>query len=298
MSSPVTVVDEDGLPPLAPPAPSGGLSAVLHQRYLLKMLVRNAIQSSYQGTVLGWLWSYVQPGIRFAVYYFLFQVMMARGGEELPNFAIHMVCGMVMVHLFTESFSGGTQSLLRNRRLLSKLPIPKALFPVAKTMVAIWHTVPMLIILVVIDVIIGWRPDMVGLAAGLLAFAIIIPLGLALAMFFSILNVFMRDFGKLIGTLTMLVTFSVPMIYPFTFVQALDENLARVYLLNPVAEAVLLMQRCFWTGSTDDPDAFAARHLPDDLWSRGAVMLVVSLVLLWLSTLWFKKYEGRVVERL
>lgn len=284
--------------PLAPPAPGGGLMEVFRRRYLVKMLVRNAIKSSYQGTVLGWLWSYVQPGIRFAIYYFLFQVMMARGGADLPNFAIHMVCGMVMVHLFTESFSGGTQSLLRNRRLLTKLPIPKALFPVAKTAVALWHTVPMLIILVVIDLLIGWRPDPVGLAAGVLAFAIIIPLGLALAMFFSILNVFMRDFGKLIGTLTMLVTFSTPMIYPFTFVQALGDNVARIYLLNPVAEAVLLMQRCFWVGTGDDPAYLASHHMPGDLWVRGGVMLLVSLALLWLSTAWFKKYEVHVVERL
>src|SRR5690606_21642525 len=141
-------------PPLQPPAPGGGLIEVFRQRYLLKTLVHNTIRSSYQGTVLGWLWSYVQPGIRFAVYYFLFQVMMARGGEDLPNFAILMVCGMVMVHLFTESFSGGTLSLVRNRRLLAKLPMPKALFPVAKTIVASWHTVPMLVILVVIDVLI------------------------------------------------------------------------------------------------------------------------------------------------
>lgn len=284
--------------PLASPAPGGGLGEVFRRRYLVKMLVRNAIKSSYQGTVLGWLWSYVQPGIRFAIYYFLFQVMMARGGADLPNFAIHMVCGMVMVHLFTESFSGGTQSLIRNRRLLTKLPIPKALFPVSKTAVALWHTFPMLVILLVIDVLIGWRPDMVGVAAGLLAFAIIIPLGLALAMFFSILNVFMRDFGKLIGTLTMLVTFSTPMIYPFTFVQALGDDVARIYLLNPVAEAVLLMQRCFWVGTGDDPAYLAAHHMPADLWARGGVMLMVSLGLLWLSTAWFKKYEGQVVERL
>ncbi|MFC6154455.1 ABC transporter permease [Nocardioides yefusunii] len=296
MSSVVT--DEQDLPPLAPPAPGGGLFEVFRQRYLLKTLVKNTLQSSYQGTFLGWLWSYVQPGIRFAIYYFLFQVMMARGGEDLPNFAIHMVCGMVMVHFFTEAFSGGTQSLLRSRRLLSKLPMPKALFPVAKTIVALWHTFPMLVILVVIDVLVGWRPDMVGIGAGLLGFAILLPLGLALAMFFSILNVFWRDFGKLIGTITQLVTFSVPMIYPFTFITAHGETWTQAYLLNPVAEAVLLMQRCFWVGSTHDPAGFTERHMPSDLWERGFVMLAVSLLMLALATLWFKKYEARVVERL
>lgn len=294
-----TVAPEAELPPLAPPAPGGGLAEVVKQRYLVKTLVRNTIKSSYQGTLLGWVWSYVQPGIRFAIYYFIFEVMIGRGGEELPNFAIHMVCGMVMVHFFTEAFAGGTQSLLRNRRLLSKLPIPKALFPVAKTTVALWHTGPMLGILLVVCILVGWTPDLLGVAAALLAFGILIPLGLALALFFSILNVFWRDFGKLIGTLTQLVTFSVPMIYPFSFVeQKFGETGAQIYLYNPVAEAVLLMQRCFWIGTTDDPTAMAAKHLPADLWVRGGVMLAVSVALLLLAQAWFKKYESRVVERL
>ncbi|WP_110241728.1 ABC transporter permease [Nocardioides gilvus] len=285
--------------PLASPSPGGTLAEVFRQRYLLSMLVRNTIKSSYQGTVLGWLWSYVQPGIRFAIYYFIFQVMINRGGDEVPNFAIHLVSGLVVVHFFTETFNGGTASLLRNRRLLNKLPMPKALFPVSKTVVALWHTVPMLVILLVVCLVVGWDPDMLGVAAGLLAFAILIPLALALALFFSILNVFWRDFGKLIGTLTQLITFSVPMIYPYTFVhERFGELGSKIYLLNPVAESVLLLQRCFWVGTGDDPAYLTSRHMPDDLWARGGVMLVVSLVLLFLAQAWFKKYEGRVVERL
>lgn len=285
--------------PLASPAPGGGLKEVLKHRYLLSVLVRNTIKSSYQGTVLGWLWSYVQPAIRFAIYYFLLQVMIGRGGDEVPNFAIHLVAGLVVVHFFTETFNGGTASLLRNRRLLTKLPMPKALFPVSRTMVALWHTVPMLLILLLVCVLVGWQPDAVGLAAGVLAFAMLIPLALALALFFSILNVFWRDFGKLIGTLTQVVTFSVPMIYPYTFVaDRFGELGSKIYMLNPVAEAVLLLQRCFWVGTGDDPEYLAAHHMPDDLWARGGIMLVISWTLLFLAHLWFKKYEGRVVERL
>ena len=41
--------------------------------------MRNTIKSRYQGTVLGWLWSYLQPAIRFCMFYFLFQVMIGRG---------------------------------------------------------------------------------------------------------------------------------------------------------------------------------------------------------------------------
>ena len=148
--------------PLAPPAATG-LREVVRRRYLLGMLVRNTIKSRYQGTVLGWLWSYLQPAIRFAMFYFLFQVMIG-SGSGMENFAIHLFAGMVIVHFFTETFNGGTQALVQNRSLITKLPVPKEMFPVARMLVAAWHTVPMLIILLVPCLLLGWRPDLVGAA--------------------------------------------------------------------------------------------------------------------------------------
>ena len=139
-----------------PPAATG-LGEVVRRRYLLGMLVRNTIKSRYQGTVLGWLWSYLQPAIRFCMFYFLFQVMIGRGGG-MENFAIHLFAGMVIVHFFTETFNGGTQSLVQNRSLITKLPVPREMFPVARMLVAAWHTVPMLVILVIPCVVLGWTP--------------------------------------------------------------------------------------------------------------------------------------------
>lgn len=285
------------LPPLSPPAATSGLLEVFRRRYLLRLLVRRAIDSRYQGTALGWTWSYLQPFVRFCMFFFLFQVFIGRGGG-IENFAIHLFAGMVLVHFFTETFNGGTKSLISNRGLIVKLPMPRELFPVSSMLVALWHTGPMLVILTVASVLSGWRPDAVGLLAGLMGFALIAVLGLALSLFFSVANVFFRDFGKVVQTLTQFTTFSVPMIYPFTFVEQRFGDAAQYYLLNPVAEAVLLIQRCFWTGTNADPAEAVRVHLPDDLLARGGVMLAVSGVLLLLAQLWFMRYEKQVPERL
>jgi ABC-2 type transport system permease protein len=291
-----TVSELDALP-LAPPAATG-LSEVVRRRYLLGMLVRNTIKSRYQGTVLGWLWSYLQPAIRFCMFYFLFEVMIGRG-SSMENFAIHLFAGMVIVHFFTETFNGGTQSLVQNRSLITKLPVPREMFPVARMLVAGWHTIPMLIILVVPCVVLGWRPDLVGVAAALLGFSLTAALGLALGLLFSVGNVFMRDVSKIAQTLTQFVTFSVPMMYPFTLVDSrFGGDVAGYYLVNPMAEAVLLIQRGFWIGTTSEPDATTAEHMPDHLFTRGLIMLAVSLVLLVLAQRIFARLEAKVPERL
>ena len=76
----------------------------------------------------------------------MFQVLIGRGAG-IENFAIHLFAGMVVVHFFTETFNGGTKSLVSNRGLIVKLPMPRELFPVATMLVALWHTGPMLVIL-------------------------------------------------------------------------------------------------------------------------------------------------------
>lgn len=283
--------------PLAPPAATG-LREVVRRRYLLSMLVRNTIQSRYQGTVLGWLWSYLQPAIRFCMFFFLFQVMIGRG-SGMENFAIHLFSGMVVVHFFTETFNGGTQSLVQNKSLITKLAVPREMFPVARMLVAGWHTGPMLVILVVPCLFLGWRPDLEGMAAALLGFSLAAALGLALGLVFSVGNVYMRDVGKIAQTLTQFVTFSVPMMYPFTLVDSrFGQPIASYYLFNPMAEVVLLIQRGFWTGTTSDPAATASKHLPDHLFTRGLIMLAIALVLLVLAQRVFSRLEARVPERL
>ena len=134
-----------------------------------------------------------------------------------------------------------------------------------------------------------------------MALLIVGVLGLALALMFSVANVFFRDFSKVTQTLTQFTTFSVPMIYPYSLVAERFENVpwvADVYLLNPVAEAVLLMQRCFWLPLTNDPATAKVEAFPPDLWSRGVIMLVLSFVALGLAQIWFSKLERRVPERL
>lgn len=289
------------LPPLVPASHNSGLLEVFRRHYLLRLLVRSTVQSRYQGTFLGWFWSYIQPGVQFCMYYFVFQILIGRGGTELYPFAIHLVCGMVLVHFFTETFNGGTRSLVSNSGLIVKLPVPRELFPVATMLVSFWHTIPMIVITLAVTLVMGWTPDPMGILAAVLGLAIIGVLGLALSLVFSVANVFFRDFGKVTQTLTQFTRFSVPMIYPYSMVAERFEKVSwvpDVYLLNPVAEAVLLMQRCFWIPLTHDPEEAMVEHLPSDLWSRGLIMLGLALVLLALSQVWFSKFERRVPERL
>jgi ABC-2 type transport system permease protein len=293
-------VDPSWVPdaPLAPPSSNGGLLDVFRRRYVLKLLVKRELSARYQGSFLGMLWSYVQPAVRFVMYYFVVGIIIGLD-RGLENFGIHLFAGMVMVHYFTETFTAGTRSIVRNKAIVKKMAMPREMFPVASMLVSAYHTVPQVVILVVACTWVGWSPDGVGFLAGLLGFWIVMVWGTALALLFSAANVFARDFSNVVQTLTAFVHFSVPMLYSFTMVDdRFGAGFMNIYLANPLAEAVLLMQRCFWTTSTSDPAEAAVTHMPDDLFTRGLAHLGVALVALVIAQLVFTKLENKFPERL
>ena len=296
-------VDPRSVPaaPLVAPSSTGGLLDVFRRRYLLRLLVRKEIQARYSGSFLGLFWSYVQPAVRFAVYFFVIGLILDIH-DEVEYFGIHMFAGLVFVHYFTETFQAGTRSIVRNKQIIQKMAMPKEMFPVASMLVSAFHVVPGLVILAVASIGVGWTPDPAGIAAGLLGFAIVGVLGTALALLFSALNVFFRDFGNIVGTLSLLVTFSCPMIYPYSLVEERFGKIAAwvpdVYLANPMAEAVLLMQRCFWTGATSDPEETMAEHLPENLFTLGFAHLGAAVVFLVVAQLVFSRLENKFAERL
>jgi ABC-2 type transport system permease protein len=300
--------------PLVSPFASGGLVDVFRRRYLLKLIVQKEIQARYQGSALGLLWSYIQPLVRFCMYFFVIGLVLGLH-KSVPNFAIHMFAALVGVHFFTETFSTGTRSIMRNKAIVRKMAMPREMFPVASTLVSAVNSFPQLLILFIGAVAVGWKPDVEGILAGILGLAIITILGTALALLFSAMNVFFRDFQNIVATFQLFIHWIVPMIYPFFKIAT--SNMAGtwlyyLYLSNPLTIAVVLLQRAFWIPTLPacgpgvpsicapggDPAAVTFPIIPEHLYLLGWGMLAASLVVLVLCQVAFNKLETKFAERL
>jgi len=281
--------------PWVDPAPRHGLLEVFRRRYLLRLLVRREISARYSGSFLGLIWSYINPLSQLFIYWFVMQKIIGRGGE---NFAVHVFSAIVVVHFFTETFNAGTRSIVRNKAIVRKMAMPTEMFPVASMLVSLYHVGPQLIILMAVCLPYGWMPDLGGLLAFLIALAIAMVLGTALALLFSAANVFFRDWASAVNIMTNFVRFGAPMIYPYSIVDERFGSFAEYYLINPIANAVLLSQRAFWVGTTNDPDHTAATDLPDHLYSRGLIVLVACVLFLAVAQMIFTKLEHKIPERI
>src|SRR3954447_18451035 len=150
--------------PLVNPAAKGGLVGVLKRRYLLSLMVKRELRARYVGSKMGLAWSYINPFTRFLTYYFVFGIILGRG--QIPHFAIHLFAGMVVVNLFSESFNSGTRSIMQNKSIVQKMPLPREIFPIASMLVSLYHTGPQLVILVGACLVTGsFTPDLGTLVA-------------------------------------------------------------------------------------------------------------------------------------
>lgn len=295
--------------PLVTPAPHGGILEVAQQPYLLKLIVSRMLASMYAASLLGLLWSYIQPAMRFAVYYIIFGFVF-KLHTNFPSFAIHLFCGIVFVHYFTETWAGGTRSIWQNRTLILKMRLPRETFPVAAMIVAAYHTFPQIVLLAFFCVLTGWHVTFGGVIAGLMGVGILVTFAMALALLFAALNVFFRDFQNIVQTLLQFLHFMVPMMYPFSRIWNAHNQyplLYQIYMWNPVAEAVILMQRCFWWDVVPQSQkqghylvtgGVKALEFPPDMYFRGFVMLIAGAFCLYMAQRFFSRVEGTFPERM
>ena len=283
--------------PLVSPSPQGGIRGILKHRYLLKLLVRREVTARYTGSFLGLLWSYINPLTQFLMYMFIFALLMGRG-DNIEHFAIHVFAALMVVSLFTETVSAGTRSIVRNSSLMQKSAMPREMFPVASLLVSIYHLWPEFVILGIALFFTGWSPDLTALAAGVLGYAVIILFSLALGLALSVSQVFLRDTGQVVMVVNNFIRFGVPMMYPYSLVAERFHGHTDLYLANPIAVAVLLVQRCFWVPTTSDVDQTIETHMPDHLFERGFIALAVGIIMLVVAQKIFTHFENKIPERL
>jgi ABC-2 type transport system permease protein len=298
----MTTTDAGAAPELRDPAGGGGLLDVLRRRYLLKLLVRKEVKVRYQGTLLGIAWSYIQPAMRYFVYFVIIGIVLQLN-RQIPNFPVHIVAGMVMVHFFSETFSSSTSSVVKNKALVRKVGLPREMFPVASLLVSAVNIVPAFLILFLVAVLTGWHISWDFAPSLVLAFSLVAVWGFGIGLLFSAFNVYYRDFSKVVQAVSVLIPWSTPMIYAYEMVR---DQLAsypwalEIYLANPVTNAVMLSQQAMWLPTLDETAlaGSAALELPPDLYQRGLVILGVGLVLVWLAQKTFTRLESSFAEQL
>ncbi len=211
------------------------LNTLRTRHHVLRNFVARDLKVKYRGTILGYLWSLLEPLSLVLVYYFVFEVIAQRGGAGYP---LTVILGVLPYNLMGAIIQGGAGALTTNAPLIRRVYLPREVFvlsTVASNLVIFGLSMVSVIpFMLYYQVLPGWRLVYLPLATLMLAmFATGIAFVVACA------NAQFRDINYVIRVLLRLAFYGSPTIYTVAMV---PERIRSVFLLNPVATCVSMIR--------------------------------------------------------
>ncbi len=201
-------------------------------RSLLRNLVTKDLKVRYKNSVLGFLWSLLNPLLMLIVYTIVFKALLR---TAVANFEVFLFMGLLPWNWCVRSITACATSLLDNSSIISKVYFPRILLPVsvvAAEGVNFLLSLPALFLLMFLfdEPVTPW----VAYLPVLIVIQGILLVGLGLIV--AALNVLFRDTAVILEVLLTAWFFLTPIFYDFT--QILPEAEAWMYRLNPMASII------------------------------------------------------------
>jgi len=248
-----------------------------HNRQLVFQMTKREVLGRYKGSIMGLVWSFLNPLFLLAVYTFVFSVVFkARWGlgedETKTQFAIVLFVGLIVHGLFSEVLNRAPGLILTNVNYVKKVKFPLEILPGIAMGAALFHSlVSLAVLLCVIFLIKGFLPWTIFFVPLVLLPLIVLTLGMAWLL--ASLGVFLRDVGQTVNIVTMVMLFLSPVFYPLT---ALPEAYQPWVLCNPLTFIIEQSREVLVWG-----------HPPN--WVGLGIYGLVSVIIAWLGYIWFQK---------
>jgi len=276
---------------------------LLAHREILLNLIRKELKVKYAASVLGAVWSLLNPVVFLIVFSFVVRVL----GNEVPDYPVYLLSGLLAWNLFNASVTTGARSVLDNSNLVKKVAFPREILPLSSIGVALVDYVLQLAVLVAFMLVFGYGLHARELALFPLAFVTLVAFTTALTFWLAALNVRYRDVGHLLNIAVLVWFWATPIVYPGALVQAhIDDTpwLWAAYLVNPLVAIVNGMQRALYAVVTPVVGEHA-RPVPVLIdaslaWTAGLmlVVLVASVVALRFTWGYYFTRSGDFAEEL
>lgn len=275
-------------------------------RELLFALVERDIRIRYKNSVLGFLWSFLNPLATTVVMTIVFGRLLHNGVE---NFSAYVLAAYLPYTFFQQSVLDSAQSILSSIPLVRKIYFPRELLPLSLVISNFIHLILgygvffVLLLTVYVanprEIPFQWTTIYLPI---LLAISLVLATGMSLLI--SALNTFYEDVKYVIQVAFYLLFFLCPVMY---FIENIANSpaianrplLFKLYCLNPVADLsvayrkiLLAPQKILVPGTT-----VKANPVPLD-WNWVGYSAVFSVVVLVVGYAVFRNLKWRFVERI
>jgi lipopolysaccharide transport system permease protein len=256
----------------------GALRALWQHRELVASLTRRDIRGRYKQSVLGIMWALLQPMAMTIVFTVVmsFIVRIDTGNIPYPIFAY---IAMLPWTFFSGGMSAGSECLVANFNLITKIYFPREVFPISAILGKVVDLALGLIVL--LPLIIYYKvhlSPMALLAIPLLMIQMCLMLGVSFIL--SSWNLFYRDIRHVMPLLLQVWMYASPIVYPVTLI---PKKYLGLYMLNPMSPLIDGVRKCVLEGQAP-------------MWNYVGIAAVASVTILIIGYRNFKRLEPAFAE--
>lgn len=211
-------------------------------REMVFSLVRRDLRGRYKGSVLGFLWTFINPLLQLLVYTMVFSIILR---SNIEKYYLFLFVALIPWLFFATSITGGSGCILDQKNLVTKIYFPREVLPIAYVTASFVNMLYCFIIVLLVVVFSGTPLSLLALLCLPIVMLIEYILALGICLLVSALSVYFRDLVHIMGIVTMAWQFLTPIMYSIDLV---PEKMMIYFNLNPMTSVIIAYRDILYFG--------------------------------------------------
>ncbi|MGN0580162.1 MAG: ABC transporter permease [Ruminococcus sp.] len=211
-------------------------------RTMIASLVRKDLKGRYKGSVLGFLWTFINPLLQLGVYTLVFQMLLK---NPMENYYMHLFVALVPWIFFSSALTTGSKAVLGQANMVKKIYFPREVMPISYATSSFVNMLLSFVIIFAVLIIspIKIHPLLLLWLPYIMFFQYFLVVGVT--MITSSVTVYLRDLEHIMSVLTQAWMYASPVVYPIDYI---PERYRNIYLLNPMSPIILAYRDVLYFG--------------------------------------------------
>ena len=252
------------------------LKELYEYREMIFSLVRKDLRGRYKGSVLGFLWTFINPLLQLVVYTIVFSVIM---------YYLFLFVALVPWMFFSSSVTDGASSILREKDMVKKIYFPREVLPIATVTSAFVNMILTFIVVFGVVIIAGRGIHIHAMLCLPIVMIVEYILCLGIALIVSSITVYLRDLQYILGIFVMALQYLTPVMYGVDMVENSGAGYWLVFLfnLNPMTPIIRIYRQIIYYGEVPELHSLL-------------LALIVGIVFIVIGEVMFKKLQKGFAE--
>lgn len=205
---------------------------IYEYRQMIVSLVQKDLRGRYKGSILGFLWTFINPLFQLIIYTLVFSTIMRMGVDK---FYMFLFVALVPWIFFNACLQQGASCILDNKEMVKKIYFPRIVLPLSYVTSSFVNMLFSFVVIFVVLLITRFGINLTALCFLPVVMLIEYMLALGIALITSACTVYIRDLQHILSIISMGWMYLTPIVYPPTMV---PEQYRAIFNINPMTPIV------------------------------------------------------------